>query len=54
VDGVRHVIGKSHQATPTSDTNPQFTNAFQLDLNSAATAYHVYVDNMTVSIAYAQ
>src|SRR5438552_14577811 len=34
IDGARHVAGKRHSAMASSNTSPQFTNAFQLDLNS--------------------
>jgi hypothetical protein len=48
VDGVRYVVNLTHPATPTSAAD-QFTNAFQLDLNSTPVAYSVYVDKMRVT-----
>lgn len=47
VDGVRFPVNISHNAAFTNGRN-QFSNAFQLDSNSQATPYHVYVDRMRV------
>jgi hypothetical protein len=49
VDGVRFPLNIAHPATPTTAGN-EFTNAFQLDLNYAPTAFHVFVDNMRITI----
>jgi len=49
VDGVRYPVNISHPATPTSTAGGDFTNAFQLDLDAAPTAYSVYVDKMQVT-----
>ncbi|MBV9072787.1 MAG: hypothetical protein JOZ10_04065 [Acidobacteria bacterium] len=50
VDGQVFNANISHPATHTG-TGLEFTNGFQLDLNSASTPYHVYVDNMQVTVA---
>jgi hypothetical protein len=42
------VLHIQHAAKP-GTTSREFENAFQLDLNSKPTAYHVYVDNMKIS-----
>jgi hypothetical protein len=49
IDGVRYPLNITHPATSTSAGN-EFTNAFQLDLNSAPTAFQVFVDNMRITI----
>jgi hypothetical protein len=49
IDGLRHPILIGHAATPVSAGN-EFTNGFQLDLNVVPTAFHVFVDNMKVTI----
>lgn len=48
VDGVRTPVNISHNAF-FSAGGMQFTNAFQLDSNSAATPYSVYVDKMRIT-----
>lgn len=48
VDGVRHVLNIKHAATPTTAGN-EFTNAFQLDLNSVPTPFKAFVDNMKIA-----
>jgi hypothetical protein len=48
IDGVRHALNITHAATPTTAAN-EFTNAFQLDLNSVPTAYRIFVDNMKIT-----
>jgi hypothetical protein len=48
VDGVRTVVGITHNAFFSGAANNQFTNAFQLDSNSTATPYNVYVDKMRI------
>jgi hypothetical protein len=48
IDGVRHVVGIQHPA-PAASTGHYLTNGFQLDLNSSATPFKVYVDGMTVT-----
>lgn len=48
IDGVRYPLSIKHAATPTTAGN-EFTNAFQLDLNSVPTPYKVYVDNMKIT-----
>ena len=50
IDGVRHVIAKTHPAKYVGNWSNQFTNAFQLDLNSSGTAYKVYVDAMKITV----
>jgi hypothetical protein len=49
VDGVRTVVGITHNAFFSGAANNQFTNAFQLDSNSTATPYNVYVDKMRIT-----
>jgi hypothetical protein len=49
VDGARHPVNITHQATPTSSAGAGFTNAFQLDLNGTPVSYSVYVDKMRVT-----
>ena len=48
VDGVRYWLTIAHHATAASVAN-EFTNGFQLDLNSVPTPYRVYVDNMKIT-----
>ncbi len=48
VDGVRYPVNISHNAFFSGAAN-QFTNAFQLDSNSTATPYSVYIDQMTIT-----
>lgn len=48
VDGVRYSLRIAHHATAANVSN-QFTNGFQLDLNSIPTPYRVYVDNMKIT-----
>jgi len=50
VDGQIFNPNISHQATHTG-TRAEFTNGFQVDLNSASTPYHVFVDNMKMTVA---
>ncbi|MBV9610227.1 MAG: hypothetical protein JO187_11775, partial [Acidobacteria bacterium] len=50
VDGVRYPLSIAHDATNSGNMTNEFTNAFQLDLNGAPTAYSVYVDNMKVTM----
>lgn len=47
-DGTRRVVNIRH-AAKTGSSGHYLTNAFQLDLNSAPTPYHVYVDGMSVT-----
>jgi hypothetical protein len=49
VDGVRTVVGITHNAFFSGAANAQFTNAFQLDSNGTATPYNVYVDKMRIT-----
>jgi hypothetical protein len=49
VDGVRTPVNITHNAFFSGAANNQFTNAIQLDSNSAATPYSVYVDQMTIT-----
>ena len=49
VDGVRIPVNITHNAFFSGATNNQFTNAFQLDSNSAAAPYSVYVDKMKIT-----
>ena len=48
IDGIRHALSIKHTATRTTAGN-EFTNGFQLDLNSVPTPYKVYVDNMKIT-----
>jgi hypothetical protein len=48
IDGVRTPVNIRHDAFSSGDPD-QFTNAIQLDSNSLANAYNVYVDRMTIS-----
>jgi len=50
VDGQTTTVNIAHQATQTG-TGLEFTNGFQVDLNSTSTPYHVYVDNMKLTFA---
>jgi len=49
VDGVRTPVGITHNAFFSGAANNQFTNAFQLDSNSTAAAYAVFVDKMRIT-----
>jgi hypothetical protein len=49
VDGVRIPVGITHNAFFSGAANNQFTNAVQLDSNSTAAAYSVYVDKMRIT-----
>jgi hypothetical protein len=48
VDGARMPVNITHNAFFSGAVNNQFTNAVQLDSNSTAAAYSVYVDQMTI------
>lgn len=48
VDGVRIPVNITHKAFFSGAVNNQFTNAVQLDSNSTAAAYSVYVDQMKI------
>ena len=48
IDGDRNATSISHVATSKKVT-PQFTNAFQLDLNGKKIPYSVYVDKMNIN-----
>jgi hypothetical protein len=48
VDGVRMPVNITHNAFFSGAVNNQFTNAVQLDSNSTAAAYSVYVDQMKI------
>lgn len=50
VDGQTYNTNISHEATQTG-TRLEFTNGFQVDLNAASTPYHVFVDNMKMTVA---
>src|SRR5690348_2341137 len=50
VDGVTYPANIVHDALFTGN-GPELTNAFQVDLDGNSTPYHVYVDNMKVSLA---
>lgn len=52
IDGVRHAVNHAMAAKYTGNWSNRFTNAFQLDMNSDPTAYHVYVDNMQLRMQY--
>jgi hypothetical protein len=49
VDGTRYALGIHHNAFSAPSFADKFTNAFQLDTNSASQAYSVYVDAMRVT-----
>jgi hypothetical protein len=49
VDGVRMPVNITHNAFFSGAVNNQFTNAVQLDSNSTAAAYSVYVDQMKIT-----
>jgi hypothetical protein len=48
VDGVRYLVNAVHNAFNAGGRD-QFTNAVQLDSNSSATPYSVYVDKMRIT-----
>ena len=48
VDGVRYPVNVTHNAFYSGGSD-KFTNAIQLDSNSAATPYSVYVDKMAIT-----
>lgn len=48
VDGVRYPVNITHSAF-NSGAGDQFTNAVQLDINSAGTPYNIYVDRMRIT-----
>jgi hypothetical protein len=50
IDGVTFPANITHNALFTGN-GPELTNAFQVDLDGSSTPYHVYVDNMTVTLA---
>lgn len=49
IDGVRIPVGITHNAFFSGAVNNQFTNAVQLDSNSTAAPYSVYVDKMRIT-----
>ncbi|HWY67158.1 MAG TPA: hypothetical protein VNX88_00760 [Terriglobales bacterium] len=49
VDGVTYPVNITHSALFTGN-GLELTNAFQVDLDGSSSPYHVYVDNMTVSL----
>jgi len=49
IDGVRIPVGITHNAFFSGAVNNQFTNAVQLDSNSTAAAYGVYIDKMKIT-----
>lgn len=49
VDGVRTPVNITHNAFFSGAVNNQFTNAVQLDSNSTAATYSVYVDQMRIT-----
>jgi hypothetical protein len=49
VDGVRMPVNITHNAFFSGTPNNQFTNAVQLDSNSTATPYSIYVDKMRIT-----
>ena len=49
VDGVRIPVNITHNAFFSGSTNNQFTNAVQLDSNSTAAPYSIYVDKMRIT-----
>jgi len=49
VDGTRYPANITHNAFFSGAANNQFTNAVQLDSNSTATPYSVYIDSMRIT-----
>jgi hypothetical protein len=49
VDGVRMPVNITHNAFFSGATNNQFTNAVQLDSNSTAAAYSIFIDQMKIT-----
>jgi hypothetical protein len=49
VDGTRLLVNITHNAFFSGAVNNQFTNAVQLDSNSSAAPYSVYVDKMKIT-----
>jgi hypothetical protein len=49
VDGVTYPVNITHDALFTGN-GLELTNAFQVDLDGSSSPYHVYVDNMMVSL----
>jgi hypothetical protein len=49
VDGVRMPVNITHNAFFSGAVNNQFTNAVQLDSNSTAAAYSVFIDQMQIT-----
>jgi hypothetical protein len=49
VDGVRMPVNITHNAFFSGAMNNQFTNAVQLDSNSTAAAYSVFIDQMKIT-----
>jgi hypothetical protein len=49
VDGTRFPVNITHNAFFSGSLNNTFTNAFQLDSNSTAAPYSVYVDKMKIT-----
>jgi hypothetical protein len=49
VDGVRIPVNITHNAFFSGAVNNQFTNAVQLDSNSTAAPYSIYVDKMRIT-----
>ena len=49
IDGTRYPINITHKAFFSGYGSPQFTDAVQLDSNSAAAAYSIYVDGMKIT-----
>ena len=50
VDGTTNPANITHDALFTGN-GPELTNAFQVDLDANSTPYHVYVDNMKMTLA---
>ncbi len=49
VDGIRYPVNITHNAFFSGVANNQFTNAVQLDSNSTASPYSVYIDSMRIT-----
>lgn len=49
VDGARYPVNIAHNAFFSGAANNQFTNAVQLDSNSTASPYSVYIDSMRIT-----
>ncbi len=49
VDGARQALNISHNAFHSGAVGEEFTNAIQLDINAAHSAYSIYIDKMKIN-----